>query len=60
MEECEEFILTLTERGYGKIPRPEYRTIGRGGQSLTNIGEPSSNPDRNGPVVGNRSSTGRS
>ena len=53
MEECEEFILTLTERGYGKISSAyEYRTIGRGGQGLTNIGEPSSNPERNGPVVG--------
>ncbi len=48
----EEFILTLTARGYGKISSAyEYRTIGRGGMGLTNIGEPSSNPDRNGPVV---------
>ena len=48
----EEFILTLTANGYGKISSSyEYRTIGRGGQGLTNIGEPSSNPDRNGPVV---------
>ena len=52
MEEEEEFILTLTARGYGKISSAyEYRTIGRGGQGLTNIGEPSSNPARNGPVV---------
>ncbi|MDG6078202.1 DNA gyrase subunit A [Erythrobacter litoralis] len=52
MESEEEFILTLTARGYGKISSSyEYRTIGRGGQGLTNIGEPSSNPDRNGPVV---------
>ena len=52
MAEAEEFILTLTSRGYGKISSAyEYRTIGRGGMGLTNIGEPSSNPDRNGPVV---------
>ena len=52
MEEGEEFILTLTANGYGKISSAyEYRTIGRGGQGLANIGEPSSNPDRNGPVV---------
>ena len=52
MEENEEFILTITSRGYGKISSAyEYRTIGRGGQGLTNIGEPSSNPARNGPVV---------
>ena len=52
MAEKEEFILTLTANGYGKISSAyEYRTIGRGGMGLTNIGEPSSNPDRNGPVV---------
>ena len=52
MAEGEEFILTLTANGYGKISSAyEYRTIGRGGMGLTNIGEPSSNPDRNGPVV---------
>ncbi|NVD43841.1 DNA gyrase subunit A [Qipengyuania atrilutea] len=52
MAENEEFILTLTSRGYGKISSAfEYRTIGRGGMGLTNIGEPSSNPDRNGSVV---------
>jgi DNA gyrase subunit A len=52
MEEDEEFILTLTANGYGKISSAyEYRTIGRGGQGLTNIGTPDSNPDRNGPVV---------
>ena len=52
MEEGEEFILTLTANGYGKISSAyEYRTIGRGGQGLTNIGSPDSNPDRNGPVV---------
>lgn len=52
MAETEEFILTLTANGYGKLSSSyEYRTIGRGGMGLTNIGEPSSNPDRNGPVV---------
>ncbi len=52
MGEAEEFILTLTANGYGKITSAyEYRTIGRGGQGLTNIGTPESNPDRNGPVV---------
>ncbi len=52
MAEAEEFILTITANGYGKISSAyEYRTIGRGGQGLTNIGSPDSNPDRNGPVV---------
>ncbi|QIQ86058.1 DNA gyrase subunit A [Erythrobacter sp.] len=52
MAEREEFILTITANGYGKISSAyEYRTIGRGGQGLTNIGAPESNPDRNGPVV---------
>ncbi|MGB3710528.1 MAG: DNA gyrase subunit A [Erythrobacter sp.] len=52
MEENEEFILTLTSNGYGKISSAyEYRTIGRGGQGLANIGAPDSNPTRNGPVV---------
>ncbi|RJY08527.1 DNA gyrase subunit A [Aurantiacibacter aquimixticola] len=51
MAEREEFILTLTANGYGKISSAyEYRTIGRGGQGLANIGEPS-DKDRNGPVV---------
>jgi DNA gyrase subunit A len=52
MAEAEEFVLTITANGYGKISSAyEYRTIGRGGQGLTNIGTPESNPDRNGPVV---------
>jgi DNA gyrase subunit A len=52
MEEGEEFILTITANGYGKISSAyEYRTIGRGGQGLTNIGTPDSSPERNGPVV---------
>jgi DNA gyrase subunit A len=52
MAAAEEFILTVTANGYGKISSAyEYRTIGRGGQGLTNIGTPESNPERNGPVV---------
>ncbi|QIG52901.1 DNA gyrase subunit A [Altererythrobacter sp. BO-6] len=52
MAEAEEFVLTITANGYGKISSSyEYRTIGRGGQGITNIGTPESNPDRNGPVV---------
>jgi DNA gyrase subunit A len=52
MDAAEEFILTITANGYGKISSAyEYRTTGRGGQGITNIGQPESNPDRNGPVV---------
>jgi DNA gyrase subunit A len=52
MAEAEEFILTITANGYGKISSAyEYRTTGRGGQGITNIGTPESNPERNGPVV---------
>ncbi|KLI63926.1 DNA gyrase subunit A [Aurantiacibacter marinus] len=52
MHDGEEFLLTITANGYGKISSAyEYRTIGRGGQGLTNIGTPGSDPDRNGPVV---------
>jgi DNA gyrase subunit A len=52
MAEAEEFILTITANGYGKISSAyEYRTTSRGGQGITNIGAPESNPDRNGPVV---------
>lgn len=48
----EEFILTITANGYGKISSAyEYRTTSRGGQGITNIGAPESNPERNGPVV---------
>ncbi len=48
----EEFILTITANGYGKISSAyEYRTTARGGQGITNIGTPDSNPERNGPVV---------
>jgi DNA gyrase subunit A len=52
MTEAEEFILTITANGYGKISSAyEYRTTSRGGQGITNIGTPESNPERNGPVV---------
>lgn len=52
MAEGEEFILTITANGYGKISSAyEYRTTSRGGQGITNIGTPESNPERNGPVV---------
>jgi len=52
MAEGEEFILTITANGYGKISSAyEYRTTGRGGQGITNIGTPGSDPERNGPVV---------
>ncbi len=52
MAAAEEFILTVTANGYGKISSAyEYRTTGRGGQGITNIGTPESNPERNGPVV---------
>ena len=52
MGTSEEFILTITANGYGKISSAyEYRTTSRGGQGITNIGTPESNPERNGPVV---------
>jgi DNA gyrase subunit A len=52
MAEGEEFILTITANGYGKISSAyEYRRTARGGQGITNIGTPESNPERNGPVV---------
>ncbi|GIX20127.1 DNA gyrase subunit A [Erythrobacter cryptus] len=52
MAAAEEFILTVTANGYGKISSAyEYRVTARGGQGITNIGVPESNPDRNGPVV---------
>jgi DNA gyrase subunit A len=52
MAAAEEFILTITANGYGKISSAyEYRTTARGGQGITNIGTPDSNPERNGPVV---------
>ena len=51
MAKKEQFILTITSRGYGKISSSfEYRVTGRGGKGVVNIGEPSEK-DRNGPVV---------
>ena len=47
----EQFILTISSRGFGKISSSfEYRVTGRGGKGVVNIGEPSEK-DRNGPVV---------
>ncbi|MCQ2915090.1 MAG: DNA gyrase subunit A [Alphaproteobacteria bacterium] len=38
MQQNEEFILTITDRGYGKRTSAyEYRITGRGGQGVTNI-----------------------
>ena len=52
MAEKEEFILTICANGYGKLSSAyEYRTIGRGGKGVVNIGSPDSDPERNGPVV---------
>lgn len=46
--EAEEFILTITENGYGKRTSAfEYRITGRGGQGITNI----DTGERNGMVV---------
>jgi DNA gyrase subunit A len=48
MEAAEEFILTVTENGYGKRTSAyEYRTTGRGGSGITNIVTSA----RNGAVV---------
>jgi DNA gyrase subunit A len=48
MEVAEEFILTVTENGYGKRTSAyEYRTTGRGGSGITNIVTSA----RNGSVV---------
>ena len=48
MEAEEEFILSITENGYGKRSSAyEYRTTGRGGQGIVNI----ETSRRNGPVV---------
>ena len=52
MAEKEEFILTICANGFGKLSSAyEYRTIGRGGKGVVNIGSPDSDPERNGPVV---------
>ena len=48
MAAAEQFVLSITENGYGKRTSAyEYRVTGRGGQGIINI-EAS---DRNGPVV---------
>ena len=48
MAESEQFILTVTENGYGKRTSAyEYRRTGRGGQGITNI----DTSERNGGVV---------
>ena len=48
LEAAEEFILTITENGYGKRTSAyEYRITGRGGQGIANI----EMSERNGPVV---------
>jgi DNA gyrase subunit A len=48
LEVLEEFILTVTAKGFGKRPSAfEYRVIGRGGQGVANIEVTS----RNGSVV---------
>jgi DNA gyrase subunit A len=48
LEAVEEFILTITEKGYGKRSSAyEYRITGRGGQGIVNI----ATSDRNGPVA---------
>jgi len=45
---AEEFILTVTEKGFGKRSSAyEYRITGRGGKGIANI----EMTDRNGPVV---------
>ncbi len=44
----EQFVLSITENGYGKRTSAyEYRTAGRGGQGIINI----ETSERNGPVV---------
>lgn len=48
LTEREEFVLTLTEKGFGKRSSSyEYRTIHRGGSGIRNI----SVTEKNGPVV---------
>ncbi|WP_135082022.1 DNA gyrase subunit A [Terasakiella sp. SH-1] len=48
MEEKEEFLLTVTERGFGKRSSSfEYRTTGRGGKGIANI----EMSERNGKVA---------
>jgi len=48
LEAAEEFILTVTEKGFGKRSSAyEYRITGRGGQGIVNI----ATSERNGPVI---------
>ncbi len=48
LSDAEQFILTVTERGFGKRSSAyEYRTTGRGGKGIANI----DTTERNGPVV---------
>ncbi|MDA1100649.1 MAG: DNA gyrase subunit A [Proteobacteria bacterium] len=48
MAGAEQFVLSITENGYGKRTSAyEYRITGRGGQGIINI----ETSDRNGPVV---------
>ena len=48
LEAAEQYILTVTENGYGKRTSAyEYRTIGRGGSGMVNI----VTSERNGKVV---------
>ena len=48
MESAEQFILTITENGYGKRTSAyDYRVAGRGGMGITNI----ETSERNGSVV---------
>src|SRR4029079_18775481 len=52
LEENEQFILTVTENGYGKRSSAyEYRRTNRGGQGITNINLKDEFGPRNGPVV---------
>jgi len=52
LAEKEQFILTVTENGYGKRSSAyEYRRTNRGGQGITNINLKDDFADRNGPVV---------
>ena len=49
LADAEQFILTVTERGFGKRSSAyEYRTTGRGGKGIANIEK----SERNGNVVG--------
>jgi DNA gyrase subunit A len=52
LAEKEQFILTVTENGYGKRSSAyEYRRTNRGGQGITNINLKDEFWERNGPVV---------